>query len=274
MTFDTLEESLEDGEPIYLYRFALNEKVWRYTSADADITAAGALWVAVPIADSGVSLTGETSSDALTIQTVTKIMPAQIYMKYPPSRPMSVSILRTHDSDLDNTKAIYVGEVSQHNVPIPGQSVFTLETLTAAMQREGLRMAWQRDCTHVLYDTLTCRANKAGKGVAAVISSLLDGELVATALAAFPDNYFAGGFVEWNDTNRGIEARSIESNIGGTLNMFGNTDGLTVGQAITAYPGCMHNTDACITTFNNLLNYGGIPDFAGESPFDGNPVFI
>lgn len=274
MAFDNLESSLEDGSPIYLYLFRLNDKAWRYTSADADISAGGFTWVAVPISDDGVKQTGETSTDALTVTVSSTVEPAQIYMNFPPSRPMSLAILRTHDVDLSDIKVVYLGEVSQHNVATPGASVFTCETLSASMQREGLRLSWQRDCPYALYDSVTCKVDKTLYAVVGVSTAVADGNLTVPAFTSLPDGYLSGGFIEWVDADRGIERRALSSNgPGGVLLMFGSTDGLTVGMTVTAYPGCSRTTTGC-KSFNNFLNYGGIPNLAGKSPFDGNPVFI
>lgn len=59
-----------------------------------------------------------------------------------------------------------------------------------------------------------------------------------------------------------------------SITLLGTTDGLTVGTRVRLYPGCDRTTGAngC-TKFNNLPNFGGIPQLAGRSPFDGNPVF-
>lgn len=274
MAFDTYESSQEEGRPIYLYRFALNDKVWRYTSADSDIEAGGALWTAVPITDDGVKLTGESVTDALTITTTTRIEPAQIYMLFPPSTAMAVAILRTHDEDFDDIKTVYVGEMTQCNVPTPGTAVFTCETLASTMKREGLRLAWQRDCPYAVYDPVTCKLDKATLAVDGVASAAGDGQLQAPELAAFDDGRFTGGFIEWLDPERGVERRSVESHTsGGVIKLFGTSDGTSVGMLFTVYPGCNRTTTAC-KAFGNLLNYGGIPDLAGKSPFDGDPVFI
>ena len=101
-----------------------------------------------------------------------------------------------------------------------------------------------------------------------------NGHVKAPELNAYPWTYFPGGFIEWLDPDRGIERRTIEAQgPDGLIRLFGTGDGIEVGQQFTAYPGCAHNTDAC-KAFGNLLNYGGIPDLAGKSPFDGDPVFI
>lgn len=273
MTYDARESSIEDGSPIFLYRFTLNDKVWRYTSADADITAMGALWEAVPIADDGVKITGEASTDALTITATAAIMPAQIYMHYPPARPIAVAILRMHEGDAEAV-TVYVGEVSQVNVPQPGTAVLSCETLSASMRRDGLRFGWQRSCPYALYDPLTCRVPREVFKVVTQIDELLDdGSFWAHTLAGRTANLFAGGFMEWTDPERGIERRSIESSTAeGRLYVFGSTQGLESGLVIALFPGCERTTDAC-KRFDNLLNYGGVPAMQGKSPFDGNPVF-
>jgi hypothetical protein len=55
--------------------------------------------------------------------------------------------------------------------------------------------------------------------------------------------------------------------------MFGLADGLYYGLAVNAYPGCNRTTTECVDKFDNLDNYGGVPDLPGKSPFDGDPVF-
>jgi len=84
---------------------------------------------------------------------------------------------------------------------------------------------------------------------------------------------FDGGFIEWQHPVRGTEFLVIETQNGNACEMFGDTGGLYYNLAVTAYPGCKRTTDDCGTKFNNLDNFGGVPDLPGKSPFDGDPVF-
>lgn len=274
MAFDTLESSIEDGRPIYLYKFTLNDKVWRYTSADEDQVIGDFVWEAVPISDSGRKQTGETNTDALSIETVATIAPSRIYADFPPARPMAVAILRTHAQEPTDMKVTYVGEVSQHTFSTdPGKVVFVCETIAASMRREGLRLAWQRDCPYALYDPVTCKANKELHKVVFTIEYVTGSQLNSSGLVLPFADGLAGGFFEWLDPERGIERRAIERSGEHYLVVFGSMYGLEVGQEITAYRGCARTVQACIS-FDNLPNYGGIPDLAGKSPFDGSPVFL
>lgn len=271
MTFEYDETSIEDGRPIRLYRFSLNGNFWFYTNADADIEKAEQTWVAVPITDNGINQTGEASSDAMEVTTTTAIVPSQLYMSFPPARPIQVAIFEAHE-DSEDIRATYVGEVTGHNVPQPGTSVFTVETISATMAREGLRLGWQRNCPYALYDPVTCKVNKDAYGIEAVVDSVVDNIVNVSELDGEDAGRFDGGFVEWFDIVRGIERRGIEQQVGGALTMFGTADGIVEGMSVIAYPGCPRTTDGC-STFNNLPNYGGAPGMQGKSPFDGTPVF-
>lgn len=271
MAFDNSEDSIEDGQPIRLYRFSLNDKVWRYTGADANVVKGGFTWEAVPISDEGVSQTGEASTDATTINTVTTITPAQLYMRYPPASPVQVAIFEAHE-DGDEVRAVYVGEITQCDVSSPGSAVLTAETIAASMSREGLRLGWQRTCPYALYDAVTCKVDKSLYAFTGTVSTVVDNVVTMPALAGDTSGRFAGGFIEWSDPVRGLERRAVESHSTSALTLFGTADGVVAGTLITAYAGCARTTAAC-ATFNNLGNYGGAPALQGKSPFDGSPVF-
>jgi uncharacterized phage protein (TIGR02218 family) len=271
MAFENDERSIEDGRPIQLYRFAIGGNFWYYTNADDDIEKVGQLWKAIAITDDGVNQTGEAASDALTLTTTTDIVVSQMYQSYPPSRPVQVAIFQAHEES-DNVRALYVGEVTQHNIPRPGTAVFTCETIAATMAREGLRLGWQRTCPYALYDPVTCKVDKALFAVAGTVGAVVDNIVTIAALSAHPTGRFDGGFIEWTDPVRGIERRGIETHNDDEITMFGTADGIETGMSITAYPGCPRTTTGC-TSFGNIDNYGGAPGMQGKSPFDGTPVF-
>ena len=270
MAFEPYESSIEDGRPLVFYRFSLNDRTWRYTSADQDLFVGGYAWEAVPIRDEGPSQSGEAVQDALRIISTTDIVPADLYMNYPPARNIQVAIFTAHEGDAEML-ATYQGEVTQFNIPEPGMAMFTCETISATMEREGLRLGWQRTCPYALYDPVTCQVDKAAWAYGGTVSVINGNELTVPSMAT-EGTRFSGGFIEWTDAVRGIERRGIEEQLGATLLLFGTADGIDVGMNITAYPGCARTTTACIS-FNNRPRYGGIPAMQGKSPFDGSPVF-
>lgn len=207
MTYQAVEESFESGRPIHFYRFTLGDTIWRYTSADEDITAGGFAWKALPIEDSGVSQTGESSSDTLSITASWKIGPAQVYMSTPPSEPIIVERLGKHEG-IDTLIVNYVGEVLQVNFPTPGQVVISAHTLSATMRRAGLRLGWQRTCPYALYDPTTCKVDPADFAVSAKVEAVDGFQITLSGLQAGVD--YQGGYYEWSHPVRGIQRTAID----------------------------------------------------------------
>lgn len=273
MSFNSYENSIEAGRPVVLYTFTLGTTVWRYTSSDVDYLALdGKVWKSVAISNDAIKQSGEASSDALNITAPISIGPVQVHLVTPPPQAIQVSIGYVHRDD-GNIRVCYAGEITQVNPSLIGQAQITVETTSATMRREGLRLGWQRSCPYALYDALTCKVNKASyvKHYKVIAKS---GFLIqAYGASAMGRDYFTGGFISWLDPIRGNEFRGITAHFDNSLQIFGSLDDIYEGLNIDVYPGCPRTSTACKDKFNNLPNYGGIPHLPGSSPFDGNPVF-
>jgi uncharacterized phage protein (TIGR02218 family) len=272
MTFNTIESSNDLGRPIFLYAFHLGSATWRYTSSDEDMIMGGYTWSATAISDDGVKLSGEAQTDSLNITAPSRIAPVQMFISTPPSQPIIVNIFHCHEGDSEAVLA-YMGELLQVGQPEPGKATLTCDAISASMQRDGLRLGWQRTCPYALYDELTCKADKTAHGRVCKVFDVSGNSVTFQGIDDLADDVLAGGFIEWVHPVRGKEYRGIETQKGSVIGMFGLADDLYYGLEVTAYPGCDRKASTCATKFNNLDNYGGVPDMPGKSPFDGNPVF-
>lgn len=272
MAFGPLEQNSQEGLPARAYLFSLGETKWRYITGDRDLLLDGNLWKASPISDDGVKLSGDNTTDALTITTPSEIGPAQLFRGTPPSRTLGVVIYNYHRGD-NQLYIEYVGEVMQADQPFPGTATLMCESMFASMERDGLRACWQRACRHALYDNLTCMVPKHLYAVRVDVVTADSGLVTGAGFATKPSGYFNGGFVEWEHPVRGKEFRAIEEHAGDQVRMFGDSDGMYYGLRLTAYPGCNRTPSDCVDRFDNFKHYGGCPDLDGTNPFDGNPVF-
>lgn len=271
MSYNDLESSNYNGEPIYLYEFRLNDQYWRYTSAATSKSMGGFVWEPMGVSDDGVKQTGDTTVDALNITMPISSPVVGLFRGTPPSNPVFITLRRFHFGDTD-AAVCYVGEVQQSNMNTPVSAVMTCNTLSASMERNGLRLAWSRSCPYALYDSC-CKVNKEDFRFDGTIQTVGGSSIIVPGAEIYGDRYFAGGFIEWNDPRYGTERRAIEKHTGDVLVIFGTVSGLAGGMVIKIYPGCPRTTDACDTKFNNLANYGGVPSMPPTSPFDGNPIF-
>lgn len=271
MSYNDIESSNYGGKPIYLYEFRLNDQYWRYTSAANSVSTLGFMWEPMGVSDDGVKQTGDTTVDALNITMPISSAVVGLYIGTPPISPVYVTIRHMHEGDPD-AAVVYVGEVMQINMNTPVTAIVTCNTLSASLERNGLRLAYTRGCPYSLYD-VCCKVNKENFRYDGTISTVGAASIVVPGVANFGDKWFAGGYIEWVDPRRGVDRRAIEQHVGDTLYIFGNVSGIAGGMIIKIYPGCPRTVAACKTKFNNLANYGGIPSMPDRSPFDGNPVF-
>lgn len=273
MSYDTYEASREEGRPARLYRFSLNGNVWRYTSADHDVlTNDGNVWKKSAISDEGFRQSGEAVQDTMTITAPINVAPVQAHLVTATASAIQIDILQKHEDSVD-VRVVYAGEITQIDTGgTPGQARMTCETTVASMQREGLRLGWQRSCPYALYDELTCKVPKSAYGIQMTVMAKSGFNLLVSDHGK-ESGWFSGGFLAWSDPTRGLEYRSIETQTLNQLIILGRTEDIYEGLVVTAYPGCSRTTSTCTTKFNNLPNYGGVPSMPGTSPFDGNPVF-
>lgn len=278
MTFEANEISSQDGKIISLYEFMWGETFWRYTSTDKEqtITQNGVNVTYQPIAidDDGMVQGGSANND-LKVKSQNDIPLVDLFRGTPPAGSIWLTVRRRHaDDPLDQWFVYWIGTIG--NVKKAGLATAEIlaRTLLASFKRQGLRLAWTRGCPHILYDS-ECRANPVTFAVAATITVIANGVVTVDAAGGHPIGYFDGGYIRWQATVEGtFDRRAIESSPTATsFLIFGSTERLAVGMAVTLYPGCDLTATTCKNKFANLVNFGGFEQMSGENPFDGKNIF-
>lgn len=273
MSFDALETSLAEGRPIRLYDFNRGLRHWCYTSADRAIEYGGRSYLPAGISDDGIRQTGESSADALVVTGAASMEVGKLYRGLPPSSDVWLTIRDMHHED-GEALVSWVGLVVNVTMPEPDRYRITCNSLASSLDRPGLRLTWGRNCPNALGDH-NCGVNLDAYKIGGIILSL-DGQSVTVAAAANqPDGSYRGGVIAWRaDALVGTdETRGIDAHAGQKLSLLGGTEGLSVGLAVTIYPGCNLLAQTCRDVFHNSDNFGGIPALPGDNPFDGNQAF-
>lgn len=277
MTYQTQEISNQDGRPVSFYEIVWGNTVWRYTSADRDLTIGADTYTAVPISDSGMVQGGSSNND-LTVELPASLPLVALFDSTPPSDEIKLTVRRRHYGD---TQAFvywvgYVANVKRKEDDV-GATVLG-NTLLSTFKRSGLRLAWTRGCPHVLYDD-ECRVDPADFAMTAEITALTGNSITIDAftwpgVVGDPEQWFVGGYIEWEANVDGtLDRRAIKSSVS-LLEyvLLGTTHRLEVGMAVTLYPGCNLTTGTCKTKFDNLANYGGCEQMSGKNPFTEEPI--
>jgi uncharacterized phage protein (TIGR02218 family) len=281
MTFPTYEQSNSNAQPIGLYLFKWGNSQWAYTSSDTDQVVGGVTYVAIPISDDGLKQ-GQADSNPFTIHVPVALPDTDgnaqpvpvvaLFRSTPPSQSVYVTVRRKHAADAD-APIHWVGKIGNVIRQRDGATA-DLVCRNRGVKRAGLRLTWGRDCPHFLFDS-GCALAKTGYGITRNVTSVTGNSFAVdgAALAAAP--YYNGGFIEWDADGLGtLERRGIEATLGtNEYQIFGRADGVTVGLAVTLYPGCDGTPATCRDKFSNRANGGDVAFMPGKSPFDGRQVF-
>jgi uncharacterized phage protein (TIGR02218 family) len=265
MSWNEFEYSTADGQPVTLYEFSRDDThFYRYTNADKNIDLGGHVWLQHAISDSGLSIGAGDSMD-VTLPATNPV--ALLFRGIPPSSPVRIRIHRWHVGDTQGEfRTVWIGTVREVKREAIDRARLITASLASTFTRTGLRLTWGRACPYSLYDH-NCTVSAQRVGVAAVVTELDGTSITATYPGELPADWFSGGYVEW--VIDGVkERRGLRAQEGYKVGLFGGSQGFSVGQAVTLFPGCDRTIATCNNKFNNVLNYGGQPHMPGKSPFE------
>lgn len=278
MSFLSQEQGTDTASPIELYEIRYDAAAWYYTSGDAPFTDPSTLRMYTPI-EIGRGEINKSNDFAKNNLQVTVRRDAEflnLYRVAPPSSVVSLTIRRVHRTDTA-TQIVVIWKGRMLSVAwAPDVATIECESIRASVQRYGLRRQFQLQCPHVLYGA-ACGVPKASHEVVTTVNSINNLIVTCSDLVAYPDNHFAGGYIEWLSNEMPANERRTIVTSGatlGTLELMAAAVGLSVGQQVRVYPGCDHSLGAggC-QKFNNTPRYGGFPHTPNKSPFTGEPIY-
>jgi len=276
MSFLSRENSIFGGRPITLYEFQRGLTRWSYTNADRVQVFQTRTFSVIAISDDGRRRTGEASADSITVVVPWNNPVARLYRGAPPSAEVSLTIWDLHHGEPDY-RVGWTGSIQGVRYPSPERAEIICLSMGATLDRPGLWLGYERLCPYDVYGPIIagvgCGVSPALYAVDATIQSMTTETISSGTFDAPEDGYFDGGYVEWPIGNGETEHRGVVKHVGSVLTLLGGTDGLLVGQAVAAYPGCDKTIGLCHSRFGNDLQHGGCPHMPGKSPFDGNPIW-
>lgn len=271
MTYDVIETSAYDGAPVELYEFTRGAQIWRYTSADFDVTTGGSVFSAVPISRPDVEQSQDPGKKPMTLKATRSLGFVEQYIAAPPTDVISLVITRFHTTDVaDEIVVVWIGRVL--NVKFVGNEVeVRCEPIFTSLKRPALRRLYQTTCPHVLYGP-QCAFSKATLQLDTTVTITGGTTLTSGDFSSEVDGFYTGGVVEWSN-NGATDKRLILTHAGSGVIINIPFEGMEDGASVNVFPGCDHTLDTCVAKFANELNYGGFPYIPDKNPFGGSPVF-
>ena len=276
-TTEVIETTDALGEPIELYRFAVDTRAWTYCDGDFAVDSGGETYEVLPLGRDPMTSSGTLDKAEIQLTLPWDSSVPQLYRTTPPGGSVSVTIWRCHwDEDaqaITTPLVIWVGRVLGCTRSGAAASL-RCEPVSTSLRRVGLRRHYQYMCPHVLYGP-QCGVDPSLHTVGAYVLEVSSAGVVITGQA---DAALAGGQVSWEtpagQTRRLTILRVVYPD--GTKSLLetaGRPDDIVEGQAISLLRGCRHTLEACRDDFGNAPAFGGFPYIPVENPHSGSKTF-
>ncbi|HKQ57529.1 MAG TPA: DUF2163 domain-containing protein [Candidatus Eisenbacteria bacterium] len=263
MTFDDREQSVHEGEPVECYRFAVGTTVYRWTSADADVTLSTGTYTPAVISRGSLVQSQEDSTDSLEVMVPRYNPIATLFMPYVPGSKVLLTVYRAHRGEESEARPLFLGEVASVVVK-DNEATLTCTPLVEALGRPVPSISYQPLCNWPLYGA-GCGVNAADFRDAAVVGSVSGVTVVSSTFAAKPDGWYTNGWMEDPDG----EVRFITAHVGNTITLMSPYPDLTAGDTVHVLAGCDRTEATCVAKFNNFVNFMGFPRLPDRNPFNG-----
>jgi len=274
MTYDARETSAQDGKPVEIYTFQRGTQVWRFTSADRDVTVSGDTYTAAAISRGDIETGSELGRANLNLRAPRDFPIADLWRISPPTSRVTCLLRQYHLGD-GELVTLWTGRVLNVGFEDAVADI-RLEPFFTSVRRIGLRRLYQSTCPHALYSQGPglCNVDPTDHDVAGTVDAIAGFVVSVSEADALADGHFSGGFIEWSPSAGVTERRFIESHVGADLTLSTNPLPLATGNAVTLFPGCDHTdgSGGC-AKFDNQLNHGGFKFMPKKNPFGGDPIF-
>jgi uncharacterized phage protein (TIGR02218 family) len=285
MTYDTIEASIAEGRPYFLYQFVEGDAVWRFTSRASDWISAASeggdlVWEAAAISHGDVVQSGEIERGRLELTLPLSHTFAARFLAPMGNTPVSLTIFRGHEQVLGETVAHWKGRIVGAEAE-GARLMLSAESIFSTLRRAGVRAKYQRLCRHALYGR-GCGLDIAQHWQTGAVSAIAGANLTVPGAAAQPDGWFRGGVLRF-----GVKLGFITGHVGSLLTLsrpmpelatalvnqaLDPTTGASMPVAVDIAPGCDLRAETCAAKFGNLLNFGGFPAIPGRNPFGGGSI--
>ena len=235
-------------------------------TGDRDIVYGGITYAAQPGTRSAAAIETSSSTPEVTINLPTShpLLQRWTSMGSPPQL-VTATVYRLLASGTVSQQ--WTGVVT--SVGIEGHvAKFLVRSLTGRMKERSLPLVLaDTQCSNVLYDT-RCRANPAAFAVTTTATSV-EGPLVTVAsVGSYSYGAFQRGALKHVPSGNTMFITSQpDSAIASALTLQAPIPELKVGDAVVVYCGCDQQIDTCLDLFNNVVNFGGLPNRPTKDPF-------
>lgn len=284
MSYSILDTSVEDGQPIELFRFSNTEETFKYSNGQFETVFNSETYIPIAISRSDPDLQSVTSQRSLTVTVPADNDFVQRYVSFVPATIDEFKLFRLHTTDGGTPETITYFSGRVVSVGFKNKiAEITIQNFGAILDRLVPQQTTRNPCNHILYDSKCAVVDTSfaitgivtaisGDGLSVTIDTgsniVPDTGLELTAQLVADPTFFNGGFISRSN----IELRMVRAVVDDTGNKATLTvvfpfQTLEVGNSLIMFAGCDHKLPTCDTKFANSDRYGGFPFIPEKNPF-------
>lgn len=257
--------------PLYLYRLTRGESLWYFTNWPQAVEAEALTWEPLDVDHGDFKQDSEFSLDPLRLSVATDDpeSPFRTALDRNISEVTEMEIFETDFSTLtvDLDEPVYKGRIGLTPFREHGRIDINLSTLFRIGEQKVPTVPIQRPCHNRLFDEF-CALAAGDFDTLGVVASMSDDPPWIEA-TAFGDKATAEADPDWFALGRvvvGNEVRLCVGQSGNRLYLNNRYRAATIGDSVTAYPGCDKRLSTCEAKFDNVVNYLGFPLMPNRNP--------
>lgn len=273
MSYDSLETSIESGQPIECYRFIAGSMQRFYTSAEDEQTIGAQAYTPKAIQRGNVSEGQDKRESDFSVTLPTSDDIAQLFVGTLPGVRVQLTVFRFHRGDGPTPETIVVFNGYVHGVSygqFMKESTLNCRPGLSSGGRQVPPRTYQASCNFVLYDPDTCKADPTSpvnRATAKPVVSQVGNVLTVSGLGAYPSGWFTAGMVE---ADGGLDVRTVlEDDGAGNLTLMWPFASLPT--IVDVLAGCDHTGDGaagCAAKHDNIPNNGGFMFVPKKNAFE------
>lgn len=279
MSNDAIENSPDQGEPIDLYRFAYGTgATTRFTYCDSDMPVEHDvdIYTPLPIERGEINASGSLDKAELEVEVPEDSPIAELFLVYPPSQVVGLTIFRCHYTGSGFTIPLAVWSGRVLSCSREGYlAKLRCEPISTSMRRVGLRRHYQYMCSHVLYGT-ACGVNRVDH---TTLTTAVGSDVRSVTVPGQISDQHLGGIVSWTPVGKPIERRTIlrvernANNNTSRLVTAGVVREVNPGDPVEVAKGCKHTLADCRDVFGNAPAFGGFPYIPLQNPHGTTAIY-
>lgn len=273
-TYDDDETSIEDSNPVHLFRFEFPTATYRMASGDhgvyfSDVAHHINLFEPLPVADGNaeeLSVSDPSDRPLEITLPVTHPVAQRLLANALPPKSCLVTVWR-YQQRSGQAKQRWRGNVSSI-APVKNTATIRVPPLTSDRMRVKLPTIGNgKLCVHALYDA-GCKVPRNALTQATTTIAAISGNSIQVVSLLPP-----GTFDQWAQFGEIVhvatgERRDIYDQTGNVLALNVSIAEAAVGDSVIVYAGCDHDVTTCGTKFGNTVNFLGNPDLPLANPYD------